>query len=97
MVGLVGVAVGQGSDLVDVNHSVELPWQEEEVPSGRRMPWESSFVAGVVVVVVEGWKFEWTAWIMQGRVRMGKLKEGLRKGTSWSETVSIVSYHNRPS
>lgn len=71
LVGFVGVAVGRGLDLVDVNHSVELPWQEEEEPSGRRMRSVSSFVAGVVVVVVEGWKFEWTAWMMQGRVRMG--------------------------
>ena len=75
MAGVVGVAVGRGLDLVDVSHSVELPWQEEEEPSGRRMRWGSSSVAGVVVVVAEGWKFEWTAWMMQGRVRMGRLRK----------------------
>lgn len=75
MVGLVGVSVGRGFDLVDVSHSVGLPWQEEEEPSGRRMRWVSNSVAGVVVVVVEGWKFVGTAWMMQGRVRMGKLRK----------------------
>ena len=33
--------------------------QEEEEPSGRRILWVSSFVAGVVVG--EGWKSDWTA------------------------------------
>jgi len=75
LAGLVAVAVGRGLDLVDVSHSVELPWQEEEEPSGRRMRWVSNSVAGVVGVVVEGWKLEWTAWMMQGRVRMRELRK----------------------